>query len=63
MNETLYTVEDLIKVLKKFKQDAKVEVLIEHDNVQYQFNLNDIAYSPRQNTVVLMHEAFDGSKT
>lgn len=46
--------------LKKMPDDADVDVLIEN-TAQWQFPLNDVAYSLRSNKVILMHEKWNGN--
>ena len=52
-------VMELKAFLKKMPDDAEIDVLIEN-TAQWQFPLNDCAYSVRSNKVILMHEKWDG---
>lgn len=48
-------VAELKSFLKKMPDSAEIDVLIEN-TAQWQFSLNECAYSSRQNLVILMHE-------
>lgn len=42
--------------------DFTVNVLIEHERVQYEFPSNDFACSPKTKTVIIMSENFNGER-
>ena len=55
-------VSDLKGFLKRMPDTAEVDVMIENTE-QWQFPLNDCAYSARNNKVILMHEKWTGSES
>jgi hypothetical protein len=53
------TVQQLRDWLDNKPGSAKIEIMIEHGNTQYQFDANDFAYSER-GVVIIMHEKWTG---
>jgi hypothetical protein len=53
------TVQMLKEWLANKPGGAKVEVMIEHDGTQYQFDANDFAFS-KDGSVIILHEEWDG---
>jgi hypothetical protein len=56
---SIKTVQQLREWLANKPGGAKIEVMIEHQGTQYQFDANDFAYSEGK-SVIIMHEKWTG---
>lgn len=59
LETSIKTVQQLRDWLDNKPGSAKVEVMIEHDGTQYQFDANDFAFT-KGGSVIVMHEEWTG---